>query len=342
MTARPITIWAVSDGRAGIENQVLGLAEAVARIVPATVLTRHIRYRPAFAWLPTALKLWPDAMLTADSDRMTPVAGEALCDNWPDIWIAAGRATLAHSLRVRAASRGRTLVVQLQDPKGHVRDFDMVIAPEHDHVRGDNVMSLIGSTNRISPQRLAQDYTAWKDRIDTLPHPRVAALIGGRSKAFNLDAGRAEIIATEIRSAIAHTGGSLLLTVSRRTPDDARAVFMRILADVPGILWQGQGDNPYFAFLHAADHFLVTEDSVNMATEAAATGKPVQIISLERRALASSEKFDDFHEVLRARGVSHSFDGSLRGESYPPLRETERAAQAVVDLWSRRKKSGKG
>lgn len=332
MSARPITIWAVSDGRAGIQNQVLGLAEAVARIIPATVLTRHIRYAPAFAWLPSALKLWPDAMLAKNS--------EPLNAPWPDIWIAAGRATIPHSVRMRERSGGRTLVVQLQDPKWNVHAFDLVIAPEHDHVEGGNVLSLIGSTNRISAERLTQDYAAWQAQIEALPHPRVAVLIGGKSKAFDLDAERAGVVAAEIHGAVTQARGSLLLTVSRRTPDDARAIFDNLLKDVPGIIWDGQGGNPYFAFLHAADRFLVTEDSVNMATEAAATGKPVQIISLERRSLSSGEKFEDFHEVLRARGVSHPFDGTLRGEAYPPLRETERAAEHVVGLW--RKKSGEG
>lgn len=338
MTARPITIWAVSDGRPGTQNQALGLAEAVARIVPATVSTRVIRYKAVFGRLPSVLKVWPDAMLAADSDPVTPIGDEA----WPDIWIAAGRATLPHSVRVRQRSGGHTQVVQLQDPKWDVNAFDLVIAPEHDYVRGENVLSLIGSTNRISAEGLKRDYAAWHDRIDGLPHPRVAVLIGGRSKAFDLDADRAQIIATEIRSAVEHAGGSLLLTVSGRTPKAARAVLIAALRDVVGIVWDGKGDNPYFAFLHAADRFLVTEDSVNMATEAAATGKPVQIIGLERRSMSSGQKFDDFHEVLRARGVSHPFDGALRGEPYAPLCETERAAQAVVDLWRGRQKSGEG
>jgi hypothetical protein len=34
--AEPLSVWAVSDGRAGIENQALGLAEAIARRAPAT------------------------------------------------------------------------------------------------------------------------------------------------------------------------------------------------------------------------------------------------------------------------------------------------------------------
>src|SRR5690606_39931117 len=31
----PLAIWVVSDGRTGIQNQALGLAEAVARLTPA-------------------------------------------------------------------------------------------------------------------------------------------------------------------------------------------------------------------------------------------------------------------------------------------------------------------
>ena len=162
--------------------------------------------------------------------------------------------------------------------------------------------------------------------------------MGGRSKAYDLTPARAAAIAAEVRRAVLDSGGSLLLTVSRRTPEEARAVLMNSLNDLPGIVWDGTDDNPYFAFLHAADHILVTEDSVNMATEAATTGKPVQIIPLDRRSLGAETKFDDFHESLRARGIALPFDGTLRGEPYEPLRETVRAAQFVLDRWH--KKSG--
>ncbi|MBW8880244.1 MAG: mitochondrial fission ELM1 family protein, partial [Asticcacaulis sp.] len=123
---RNLTLWAVSDGRAGIENQVLGLAEAVARLTPADVVVKRLRYKPLFDRWPTALKLAPDAMLTADSDRVEAP--------WPDIWIAAGRATLPFSTLMRQRSAGRTMVVQLQDPKTDARAFDLVIAPDHDQV----------------------------------------------------------------------------------------------------------------------------------------------------------------------------------------------------------------
>ena len=40
--ATPLKIWAVSDGRAGIENQVVGLAEAVARQHTATIEIKRV------------------------------------------------------------------------------------------------------------------------------------------------------------------------------------------------------------------------------------------------------------------------------------------------------------
>lgn len=320
-----LSLWAVSDGRAGIENQALGLAEAVARLTPAEIIIKRLRYAAPWDRLPTALKLWPDAMLRRDSDRIEPP--------YPDIWIGCGRASLPHALRISMSADGKIFVVQLQDPKTDLKPYDLVIAPEHDHLSGPNVLSLLGSTNRITPERLAAAYEVWRDRLDALPHPRVAVLIGGRSKAFDLDAEHAVLIARDVRAAIEKADGSVLMTVSRRTPPAARAVLTDGLRGLPGVIYDGSGDNPYFAFLHAADRFLVTEDSVNMATEAAATGKPVQIVSLPRRTLGGGTKFEDFHESLRARGVSHPFEDHLSGDPYPPLNETERAAQALLDRY---------
>lgn len=325
----PLIIWAVSDGRAGIENQVLGLAEAVSRITPAKIIKKRIRYSDLFDRLPSALKLFPDHMLSKSSD--------ALEAPWPDIWIAAGRATIPHSSRMRRRSGGQTLVVQLQDPRHDLKAFDLVIAPEHDHVSGPNTLSIIGSTNRIEATKLVNAHKIWRNKLRHLPKPRVCVLIGGRSKAYDLDAAHAQKLAEEVRTAILQAKGSLLLTVSRRTPPDARLVIEDILKDVPGLIYDGQGDNPYFAFLKAADHFLVTEDSVNMVTEAASTGKPIQILSLERRSLGAGEKFDDFHETLRAKDICHPFNGVLTGNSYPPLDETRRAAEYLLEVYQNKK-----
>jgi len=323
-SSRALTIWVVSDGRAGIENQALGLAEAVERLTPAEIAVKHIRWRPLFDRLPSAFKT--PAMLAPTSDPLTAP--------WPDLWIATGRATLPLSTRVKAWSQGRTFVVQTQDPRWSNTSYDMIVAPAHDGLSGDNIFEITGSPHRITPARIAQAAPAFADRIASLPHPRVAVLIGGRSKAFDLTEAHAADLADQIADAVRASGGSLMLTFSRRTPEAARAVMTARLSDLPGWIWDGTGDNPLFGFLHYADHILVTEDSANMAAEAASTGKPVHVLPMIP--LKSGDKFARLHDDLAERGATRPFDGTLDGWTYDPLAETERAARAVLEAMATR------
>ena len=325
---QPLRLWVVSDGRAGIENQALGLAEAIQRLTPSTITVKRIAWRGLFDRLPSALKI--PAMLSPASDAPFPAPDEA----WPDLWIATGRASLPLSLAVRRRSQGKTFVVQTQDPRLSPDRFDMVVAPAHDGLSGDNVFEIIGSPHRITPERIKKAAPAFAARLAPLPHPRVCVMIGGRSKAFDLTPDHAADLAERIAFSIQAAGGSLLLTYSRRTPEAARSVMTARLSSLPGLIWDGTGDNPLFAFLDAADQILVTEDSANMAAEAASTGKPVHILPMQ--ALKPAGKFARLHADLAAHGATRPFDGTLTPWTYEPLAETERAARAVLEAMSAR------
>ena len=314
---RPLTIWAVSDGRAGIENQALGLAEAVARQAPADVVVKRVGWRGPLGRLPTGLlNVAPPSWAT----------GDPIEPPWPDLWIGAGRAVLPLSIRMRRLSGGRTFVVQTQDPRLPSRLFDLVVPPEHDGLTGPNVFPILGSPQRVTPDRLDAEAAPFTSRIDALAGPKVAVLIGGRSRAFDLPPQRGAALGRSVRLALQAAGASVLATFSRRTPADARHAIAKELEAMPGWIWDGEGANPYFAFLAAADVILVTEDSINMAAEAASTGKPVYFLPM----LGGSERIARFHEALRARGASRLFEGRLDRWTYEPLRETERAAAEVL------------
>ena len=313
----PIVIWALSDGRAGIEAQAVGLAEAVARRRKAKVVVKRIGWTGRVGRLPWWLNLFPRRWLTPESAFDAP---------WPDLVVAAGRATLPLSIRLRRWTGGKTYVVQIQDPRAPAQLFDLVVPPNHDRLKGDNIVSIIGAPHRVTAKKLGDEYRRFAADIDPLPHPRAAVLIGGRSRAFDLSPERASAIAQEIQLALEQEGGSLLMTFSRRTPPQARALLTARLKHLPGIIWDNEGDNPNFAFLAGADYVLVTEDSANMATEAAGTGKPVFILKMDGQSL----KFRLFHEELERHGAARPFGGAFHGWSYEPLAETDRAAKEIL------------
>jgi uncharacterized protein len=314
----PLSIWAVSDGRAGIEAQALGLAEAVARLRPAEITLKRIAWPRWMRRVPTPLMPPMRRLLAKSSAGFAPP--------WPDLWIGNGRAAIPMSIAARRWTRGRAFVVQLQDPLRSLRLFDLVAPPNHDELSGENVFGITGTPHRVTPERLDRELQPWRARLDILPRPHVVALIGGRSKAFDLSAARAAQLASEIAAAVRQSGGSLLLTFSRRTPLEAQALMQAALQTLPGLIWNGEGPNPYFAFLATADVILVTEDSANMPTEAAATGKPVYLLEMD----GEQARKRRFHAELTGLGVARRFEGRLERWSYPPLRETDRLAAEVL------------
>jgi mitochondrial fission protein ELM1 len=183
----------------------------------------------------------------------------------------------------------------------------------------------------MNPADQARDLALFKDRLERLPRPLVAMIVGGRSHTHDLPTGRAARMASDVAESVTALGGALLVSFTRRTPRAARRILTEGLSNLPGWIWDGEGPNPYFAFLAAADIILVTEDSTNLATDAATTGKPVHVLPMA----GGGEKFDRFHADLRARGVSRPFDGRLTTWRYTPLDETNRAAAEVLRRFDR-------
>ena len=323
--AEPLQIWAVTDGRAGIQAQAQGLAEAIARRTPVMLTLKRVRLRSPWSWVPPRLVLGPRLALDVESDLIEPP--------WPDIFIGCGRASIPFALGMREWSKGRTLVVQLQDPRVNPREFDLVAPPIHDDLDGPNVMPIVGACHRVTPERIkqsARDYHG--SALDELPMPRFAVLIGGKSKRQDISAARAREIAHSLIAVQRETSGSLMVTLSRRTGARARTQLRTWLAPHSAIFYEDEGANPYPAILGAADHIFVTADSVNMATEAAATGKPVHILAVD----GAPGKLARFHESLTRRGCARPFKGRLETWSYPPLLETDRVAAAVLSAWAAR------
>lgn len=296
-----------------MDNQSLGLAEALG----CDVVKKFVEPVAPWKFIPPQLWVPPLSFYGARTDRFDPP--------WPDVLIGTGRQTIAASLAVSRASNGQTFTVRIQDPHIRLDQFDLVITPEHDQCLGDNVFTTCGALHIVTPTRLLTAAGHFGPQLTPLPTPRVAVLIGGNNKYFQFTPAVALELAQQLRRTVQNAGGSLMLTTSRRTGKDAIAVLRDQLSDLPGVIWSGDGENPYLGFLALADHIVATSDSVSMVTEACATGKPVYVFDLPGR----SAKFTRFHRIMRDAGYTRAFTGALQSGSGKRLDDMSAAAQEI-------------
>jgi Mitochondrial fission ELM1 len=213
----------------------------------------------------------------------------------------------------------------VQDPKVAASNFDWIAAPKHDGLIGRNVTATLGAVHGITPERLAQAKERFATAISRLPHPRVAVVLGGNSRAFRFAAADAAKFGLSLATMAVENKGSLLVTPSPRTPREAIDALQRAILRVPHLIWDGTGENPYLAFLGFADAIVVTGDSVNMVTEAAGTGKPVYVESLR----GGSRRLARFHALMNEAGATRPFTGHLDEWSYAPVNDTEMVAAVI-------------
>ena len=313
-SAEPL-VWVLHDGKAGMASQALGLAEATG----FACIEKSLTVRAPWAYLPPQLWLAP---LAAVSDGGLP-----LRPPWPDVVIGCGRNTAAPALAIRRASGGRTIAAQIQDPRLGRDAFDLMVVPEHDRLRGPRVVTSKGALNRVTQEKLAAAARRFPE-LAALPRPILGVLIGGSNRAYRLGLDRLGQIADAVAASVKATGGSAVLTPSRRTGAEGVALLRERLAGLAATVWDMTGDNPYYAYLAVADTFLVTADSVSMISEAAMTGKPVHIIGLD----GGDAKFARFHRAMHEAGITRNFTGRVENWRYQPLDDTARAGAALRAL----------
>lgn len=298
--------WILTDGTVGMRIQCLGLAKAAG----LTPIVKHIHPSPVLRALPLLARA-PGVPAAAGGDPLTAP--------WPDVVISCGRRTAGAALAVKRLSAGRAFVAHIQDPRLSPRHFDLLVVPEHDPTRGPNVVTTLGALNPHDPEILAQAARQWEIEAAGLPRPLVAVMVGGSNKRYDFSTDAVDRFVRQLR-AVADAGAGLLVAASRRTDQATRTALRNGLEGYPAIVWTGDGENPYLGFLALADALIVTSDSVNMASEACATGKPVHIASIE----PESGRLAAFHQRLRATGHSRPFTGRIESWSSPPLDETPR------------------
>ena len=302
--------WTLTDGRAGNVRQAEALATALA--LPHQPWT--LEARAPWRWIA------PRRLPGADN-----AFGEAFAATVaPSLAIGCGRqaALATRLLRARGAR-----VVQILDPRLDPRHWDLVIAPEHDQLRGANVIPMIGSLNPVDDLWLAAARQAFAS-FGTLPAPRTALLLGGASAHARFDDALYDAVLRDVSRHVTEEGGCALATASRRTPAAVRARMRERFRGVPGVIWTepADGANPYAGLLAWADRIVCTADSVNMLSEASATLVPVYVAGYAHVGGRPRHFLDTLLRMGRVRPFEPEL---LEAFAVTPLRETTRVAAEV-------------
>ena len=320
-TGNKATCWVVTDGSAGMEIQCVGLAEAMG--LDFTV--KRIATGKPWKWLPPALWLNPLSRLKKSGDLLTPP--------WPDILITCGRQSIPLSLTIKKANGDKTFTVHIQTPNCSAEKFDLVIVPEHDKLRGHNVLVCQGALGRITPERLKAAGEQFQPSVEGLSPPLVTVLVGGSNGCYDVTPDVMRDLTAQLKSLHEETHCSFLVTTSRRTGAENEQILKVALDGLPHRLWTGDGENPYFGYLALADALIVTGDSVNMVCEACSMGKPVYVYELP----GGNRKFNYFHQRMRDQGYTRPFGGKLEHWTSKPLLETQKIAAQVRRIMAERR-----
>lgn len=246
-------VWRMLDGKAGHENQVLGLSEALRRRM--AVECCDVRIVPSLRGLRSLIP-----------GRLRPLS--VLPE--PDLIIGAGHATHLPMLVAQRKFGGRTIV--LMRPSLPLRAFDLCLIPSNHDPQSTqtNVIITDGAINRLQPS-------------ESLSDDRGLILIGGPSRHYRWSdesvlAQVATIVTTQRET-------NWTIATSRRTPASFAAAWKN--TGLSAVMVPGHETTPDWLprILQRSGQVWVSSDSVSMIFEALTAGAKVGILELvERRA----------------------------------------------------------
>ena len=310
--------WIFTTGAAGMDTQTRGVADALGLDYGMRKVAPKGVFKLLAPWAPVS----PAERFGQPGSQFAPP--------WPDVAIALGRASVPYMRALRRRSPNTFSIVMLDNRAG-LGVADVIWVPQHDRLRGANVVTTLTAPHSFTAERLAELRRIVPAAFAALPQPRIAVVLGGKNKVYEFTPADDARFAASLRS-LGALGASFMITPSRRTHARLLEVTEQATRDYPRILWDGAGANPYADFLAHADALVVTADSVNMTGEAAATGRPVYVFTPS----AGSDKFRRFHAALTEYGATRSLPErvtTLPDWTYAPLHSADSIARQIERRW---------
>ena len=106
--------------------------------------------------------------------------------------------------------------IHIQDPKVSFKNFDAIVAPEHDNLKGDNIYTSKGAIHYITEPEISN---ARQYLVDKIKSEKIVSLIlGGPNKYYSFNSDQIINIFNQIKSIFVSSGYKVIVIPSMRTP----------------------------------------------------------------------------------------------------------------------------
>ena len=286
-------VWALLDGNANGDAQVIALAEALGQAYQR----KRLRYG--------LMAMLPNRWRAATRTGLHLAASDSLGEPWPALAIAADSKSAPVAGWIRKASGGRTRVVQLGCPQAAFDLFDLVVTtPEYRLPVRDNVMHI------AAPLGCGESGTSVAaqvcERLSTLPVPRTLLVAGRGHGGYRFDAKTARRLGELANQKLQAIGGSLVLWFEPDTPQTVRDALRSALNVVHDDLSESDIKAPN-ALIAEVDRAILTGDRPELIAAFCLVGKPVDLFELRKwyDAIPGARLVASFLTLVTGGGTSY-------------------------------------
>ena len=229
-------------------------------------------------------------------------------DLLPSIIITTGRRMAGTSIALKSILKNNVKTIHIQNPKLSPNNFDLLLIPEHDKIRGKNIIQTKGALCFFEEKDMKKFKEPNLNKIKT-KKSTVLLMVGGNSKKQKPNSSEYFELSTKVIQGIKNLDAQLIVSFSRRTPNKAikilQSTFSKHLKDFK--ILSSDENKLYPKILKIIDYTIVTSDSVNMISELATFSKPLFILHF----LKENRKISFFISNLKELNIVQDYKGDL-------------------------------
>ena len=243
-----------------------------------------------------------------------------------DIVISCGRKSVIPSIYLKQKFKNKIMNIHIQDPKVSLDNFDFIVAPEHDGLKGKNVLTTKGAIHYLRNSELSENENYLKSQINK--EKLVTLIVGGPNKYYDYNDKTIDEIFLKIKDNFINKGYQLIFIPSMRTPQNV----INKAANYFGqnqIIINNVDKKAYLSSLKLADHIVVTCDSTSMISETAMTGKPIYVAQMP--VIKNNKRFRKFFELFKSLNIIKDLENSVEEWNYEKLNETDKISSYIKE-----------